>query len=287
MLPNRVRADLILLLVALIWGSAFAAQRVAAPVAGVFLFNGARFLVGALILLPFAVRALPSQPLAGRDWRSILLLGLVLTGAAGFQQLGLRYTTAANAGFVTGLYVVILPLLLTFIWRQPVRPLIWPTAAAAGVGLFLLSTGGRLVFNPGDAAEFLGAILWAFHLILIERLVRRIPVLVLAFGQFLVSGVVGMGLGLALEGSLLSGLVTAGWAVLYVGIFSTGLGYTLQVLGQKTAPAVDAAIILSLEAVFAALFGWLLLSETLTPVQLLGGAIMFGAMILSQIKEHP
>jgi drug/metabolite transporter (DMT)-like permease len=246
-----------------------------------YLFNGTRFLIGGLVLLPLARRRLynfKKVPLPG-----IALAGAVLFAAAALQQLGLQYTTAGNAGFITGLYVVLVPLILAAGWRQQPSRMVWVAAGLAAAGLFLLSTAGQLRLAAGDALEFAGAILWAFHVILISRLVRRMEVLQLAIGQNIVCGLLNIMVVLVSGAEpVLSDLAGAGWAVLYTGVFSIGVGYTLQVFGQKVAPPADAAILLSMEAVFAALFGWALLGERLALVQLLGCGLMVTGMVLAQ-----
>jgi drug/metabolite transporter (DMT)-like permease len=291
---QRLRADLILLTVSVIWGSAFVAQRVAAESASVFLFNGLRFLLGALILMPFAWRAgrrNSSQP-RSNPWSTpaasksaltgVLTAGLLITCGAALQQAGLRFTTAGNAGFITGLYVVIIPIIQALILRQAIRPAIWLAAVLATIGLFLLSTGGQFRINPGDLLELAGAAFWALHVIWIGRMVLLVPVLHLAIGQYLICGVLSTLFGLILEPGLVSNLSGAGWAIIYTGIFSVGLGYTLQAAGQRVAPPADAAIILSGEAVFAALFGWWLLNEQLSSIQLIGCGVMMAGILLAQ-----
>jgi drug/metabolite transporter (DMT)-like permease len=249
----------------------------------VFLFNGTRFLVGALVLLPFAKRSL--RNLQRGNLPGILLAGALLFGGAALQQMGLQTTTAANAGFITGLYVVLIPLLLALGWRQRPGPRILFAASLAGIGMFLLSTGGSLELAPGDLLVFLGAILWALHVILIGLLVRRMEVIQLATGQYVVCSLLNLLLFSFIgQGTFAAGLGGAWWAVVYTGVFSIGVGYTLQVYGQKEAPPADAAIILSMEAVFAALFGWVLLAEYLSAVQILGCAFMVAGMVLSQVS---
>jgi drug/metabolite transporter (DMT)-like permease len=296
---KRLRADLALLSTAVIWGSAFAAQRVAAAHVGPFLFNGIRFLLGALVLLPLvwwrgrASRRAVRAKGAGGDgpgatartlWGGGALAGLILVAAATLQQAGLAYTTAGKAGFITGLYVVLVPLLLALVWREWPRPSAWVGSLMAAAGLYLLSMTGRLALAPGDGLELLGACMWALHVILIGRLAGRVDGLRLALVQYLACGAISTALGLGLEAETLSGLRVAWWAVLYGGVVSVGLGYTLQVIGQQNAPATDAVLVLSLEAVFAALFGWFLLGEILSGVQLLGCGLMMGAMLVAQLS---
>jgi len=284
---ERLRADLILLAVAVIWGSSFVAQRVAAAHLGPFLYNGTRFLLGALTLLPLAGRRL--RGLTRLEWWGGALAGLFLFGAANLQQAGLRFTTAGKAGFITGLYVVLVPLFLALGWRQWPRWSAWAASLLAVAGLFLLSSVGRLTLAPGDGWELAGAMLWALHVILIGNLAPRADVLRLALAQYLICGLLSTALGLGLEygrgqATLLQGLAVAWWTVVYNGVLSVGLGFTLQVVGQRRAPAIDAVVILSLEAVFAALFGWLLLGEMLAVQQLIGCGLMLAGMLLAQVR---
>lgn len=283
---RRLRADLTLLAVAAIWGSAFVVQRLAAVEVGVYLFNGLRFLVAALVLAPLAAsRVLTGPEMAGLDRSSlpgVILVGLLLVGGSAFQQAGLKYTTAGNAGFITGLYVVIIPLFLALFWHQRLARLTWLGALLAVIGLFLLSTGGQLRLNRGDALVLAGAVFWALHVIFTGRLVQRLDVLQFAVGQYLVCALVSLSIGLALEPHALPALADHWWAVAYTGLVSVGLGYTLQAVGQRVAPPADAAIILSLEAVFAALSGWLFLGEMLSPLQLLGCGVMLLGMLFAQ-----
>jgi drug/metabolite transporter (DMT)-like permease len=281
----RLKADLILLLVAVVWGSAFVAQRVAALNMGVSLFNGLRFLLGALVLLPLALRPRQAGGSTLRYLPGMTLAGLLLFGGTSLQQLGLRYTTAANAGFITGLYVVLVPLLLALGWRQPPRRAVWLATLLSAAGLFLLSTGGSFSLALGDALELGGAFLWAFHVLCIGWLVQRADVLHLAVVQYALCGLLSLGLSFALESSSLAQVSGAWWTVIYTGVLSIGLGYTLQGVGQKVAPPADAAILLSLEAVFAALAGWVFLDERLSFVQLLGCTLMLAGMLLAQVPQ--
>jgi drug/metabolite transporter (DMT)-like permease len=281
---RRLQADLLLFLVAVIWGSAFVAQRVAAAYVGPFVYNGARFLVGGLALV-FVV---------GRRWRELErrevigggLAGLVLFAAAALQQAGLSFTTAGKAGFITGLYVVLVPLFLAMGWRAWSHWSVWVASVLAVVGLFLLSEGTRLLaLAPGDGLVLAGATMWASHVILIGRVANRVDALRLAGIQYLTCSLLSTVVGLVIEPHTVPGLAAAWWAVLYTGLLSIGLGYTLQVVAQRWTPASDAAVILSGESVFAAFWGWLLLGETLTVRQLIGCGLLFAAMLLAQIPQ--
>jgi drug/metabolite transporter (DMT)-like permease len=285
---RRLRADLILLLVAVIWGSAFVAQRIAAMHMDIYLYNGTRFLIGALVLLPFAryggQTSSPPARTTYQTWWGIALAGGLLFGGAAFQGLGLRYTSAANAGFITGLYVVLVPLLLAIGWRQIPGQRVVIAACLAATGLLLLSTGGSFRLAPGDGMEFIGAILWALHVILIGFLVKQTQVLHIAIGQYLVCAALSLGVAFSqVTPDSWERFASVWWTVIYTGVFSIGIGYTLQVVGQRDAPPADASILLSMEAVFAALFGWLLLDERLLPVQLVGCLLMILAMVLAQV----
>lgn len=278
---KRLWFDLALLGTAVIWGSAFVAQRMAAAHVGPFLYNGLRFLLGALVLLPVALvrRSWPTR----LEWRGGVLGGGILTGGAVLQQAGLEFTTAGKAAFITGLYVVLVPLLMAAIWREWPRKLTWVGVVLAVIGLYMLSGQGRLTLAPGDGLELAGALLWASHVILIDRLVRRVDVWRLSVIQYAVCGLACTVLGLALELQTWPGLDVAWWTVVYGGVVSVGIGYTLQLLGQRGAPATDAVLVLSLEGVFAALFGWWFLGELLTPRQLAGCGLMLGGMLLVQL----
>ncbi len=284
---NRIRSDLILLLVALIWGSAFVAQRFAALQMGAFLFNALRFWIGAIILAPFLrlgfQKTDPVDSVSKDDIAWISLAGFLLFGGAAFQQAGMKFTTAGNAGFITGLYVVLIPFFMSMIWREKIRAIIWFAAMLSICGLFLLSTGGRLRLNPGDVLELFGTSFWAFHVILIGKLVQRMTLLKLAIGQYLVCGLLSLVASLLVGQNNISNIAGSWWALLYTGVVSIGLGYTLQMVGQRFAPAPDAAIILSLEAVFAAFFGWIFLGEFLNWLQILGCVIIFSGILLAQL----
>lgn len=283
---QRLQADLLLFAVAMIWGSAFVVQRIAALEVGVFWFTGMRFLAGAMVLLPLRyLKAWQPGPLSGvrrGNFAGVAAAGALLWGGGALQQAGLQYTTAGNAGFITGLYVVLIPLIQRFFLRHALRRTIWPAVGLAASGLFLLSTGGQLRLNPGDALELAGAVLWALHVILVSRLVRQINVLSFSIGQYVVCGLLGLSSGLIWEPGGWGALWENAWVVLYAGCLSVGVGYTLQAVGQRISPPADAAILLSLEAVFAVIFEWLILGVILLPVQFLGCAVMLAGMLLAQ-----
>lgn len=276
----RLKANLTLLLVALLWGSAFAVQRIIGEMGNVFLFNGLRFLLGALLLWPF-LRGKPALERSG--WKWVLGAGTVLFAASALQQAGLLSTSAGNAGFITSLYVVLVPIVLFVGWRE--RPF-WTQLIAVFLAIgggYLLSTGGKFQIRPGDLFELTGALFWALHVVLLGKFASRYDALRFSVGQFLVSGLLNLGVGLFSETIPQAQFWPFVGGVLYTAVFSVAVGYTFQVWAQRHTPPTDAAILLSLEAVFAVLFGWLLLGEVLSPIQALGCGLIFGAVLLAQI----
>jgi drug/metabolite transporter (DMT)-like permease len=288
------KADSLLILTAIIWGGAFVAQRVGMDYVGPLTFNGVRFALGAFTLLPLALRGNKNKG-TGQDLdnnfsskKAILgggLAGLVLFAGASLQQVGLIYTTAGKAGFITGLYVVIVPL-LGMLWRQ------WPGwgasvgAVLAAVGLYFLSVTEEFNLAPGDAWELAGAFMWATHVLILGRLSPRVDVLKLACAQYAVCSCLSLLVAGHTETITAHGLAEATIPILYGGVMSVGIAYTLQVVAQKVAPPTHAAIILSLEAVFAALAGWLILGEVLTRRGLFGCGLMLMGMVVSQLRKH-
>lgn len=282
-MTSRLKADLALFLVAVIWGSAFVAQRVAALHESVFVFNGLRFLLAAFVILPFI------RPRWKPDRKTILLVivaGAILFAGSALQQAGMRYTTAGNAGFITGLYVVFVPVILGIFWRERPHWLIWIAVLFAALGVFFLSTSGETFRQRrGDDLELAGALFWALHVIVIAKFAPQVSILQFAAGQNLVCGALNLLTGLLVEYPQPGQLAGLWWSIAYAGIISVGIGYTLQVAAQRYTPATDAALIMSAEAVMAALFGYLLLGETLNPVQLVGCALIMAAILLAQARN--
>jgi drug/metabolite transporter (DMT)-like permease len=285
------RADGLLLLAAVIWGGAFVAQRVGMDHVGPLTFNGVRFALGVLTLLPLALRergktvSFLEPPLTPRQTAcGGVLAGLVLFAGATLQQVGLIYTTAGKAGFITGLYVVIVPP-LGLAWRQRPSGGGWAGALLAATGLYFLSVTDELTLAPGDAWELAGAVMWAGHVLVVGWLSPRAKVIRLACIQYLVCSLLSLVVAGATETISGCGLVAAAVPILYGGVVSVGVAYTLQVVAQRVALPTHAAIILSLEAVFAALAGWLFLGEVLTLRALFGCALMLGGMLVAQLRR--
>ena len=285
------KSDLLLLLIAAIWGGGFVAQRQGLEFVGPFTFNGVRFALGSLSLLPLILmgqrrrnRAPGVLPKAGA--RS-LLLGGSLAGAALFlgaslQQVGMVYTTAGNAGFITGLYVVIVPL-LGLCWGQRPGPGTWLGALLAACGLFFLCVTARFTIGFGDALELAGAFFWAGHVLLIGWLSPRLDALKLSAVQFAVCSLLSLVTAGCLEAVSLSGILHASYPILYGGLISVGVAYTMQVVAQRDAHPAHTAVILSAEGVFAAFGGWWLLGEVLGARALLGCSLMLAGMLCSEL----
>ena len=252
-----------------------------------------RFALGSLSLLPLWLflqrRSARNGDLLPRADLKTVLWGGALAGSALFigaslQQVGLLYTTAGKAGFITGLYVVIVPLLGLF-WRQRSDVGTWLGAFLAAIGLYFLSVTESFTIAFGDFLELIGAFFWAGHVLIVGWLSPRIDAIRLSFFQFAACSILSLFTAFAVETVAVSAILQAGVPILYGGLCSVGIAYTLQVVAQKDAKPAHAAIILSLEAAFAALGGWLMLGETLTPRGLLGCALMLAGMLVSQL--HP
>ena len=278
--PVRLKADLVLLLVAILWGSAFAAQRVAWQLGSVFFFNAARFLLAGLILLALSLRSTVSKEQL--IW--VTVTGTILFLAGALQQAGLLTTTASNAGFITSLYVVIVPVVMLIGWRERPHWLAIVAVLLAGIGAFLLSTGGTVHFQTGDALELGGAVFWSLHVVVVGKFAPKFDAISFSSGQLLVGSALNLVAATLFEGAHvdLSGAMLG--AIFYTALISLGIGYTLQIWGQRHTPPTDAAILLSLESVFAVLGAWLILGERLSAIQIAGCAIIMAAVILSQAK---
>jgi drug/metabolite transporter (DMT)-like permease len=276
----RLKADFLLLLVALLWGSAFAVMRVAAQFDIVFLLNGSRFLLGGFIILPFTKM---KEAITRRNILFVLLAGFALFAAVYFQQTGLKTSTAGNGGFITILYVVVVPTILWIGWGERPGLKTWLAVVAAIIGGFLLSTGGIYQADHGDLLIFIGSFFWAMHVVVVGKAQGRIPLLPFASGQYLVCGILNLLVGVVLERPTQQVMISLLPAILYTAVFSIAIGFTLQVIAQKHTPTIDAALILSLEAVFAALFGWIFLEEILSLLQVSGCILIMTAVLLVQL----
>ena len=285
---QALRADVLMLLTAIIWGSAFVAQRLGMDHIGPFLYTGLRFALAALVLLPLLAYTAAKQTIPGEPWsnRGLLfggaMMGLVLALGINLQQVGLLFTSVTNSGFITGLYVIIVPLIGLFIGHKTGIG-IWLGAILAEVGMFLLCVGDNFQVDSGNRLQLAGAFVWATHVLVVGLFAKRHDPLRLAFLQFAICAVISLLLAVILEPITLAAIIQAGPAIIYGGAVAGGIGYTLQVVAQKHAIASHAAIIFSLEAVFAALAGSLFLDETLALRGYIGCALMFVGMLIAQL----
>ena len=286
---SRSQANLLLLVVALIWGSAFVAQARGMDGVEPFTFTGIRFLLGVCIVSPLAWRdwrliSLREVPPTRRDAMGVVALGLLLTLGAVFQQIGLVSTSVTNAGFLTALYVPLVPLISWLIMRERPHWSVWPTSIGCLVGTWMLSGAGGVHLSVGDSWVIASSLFWALHVIFVGRIAGRIaaPFLV-ACGQFFVCGVACLAWAVLTETITLGGIRQAVVPILYTGFVSVGFAYTGQVVGQRYAEAGDAAIILSAETLFAALFGFWLMGDRLSAMGLSGCLLIFVCILSVQL----
>ena len=297
---------LLLLLAALIWGVAFVAQSVGMDYMGPFTFNGARFLMGSAVLVPVILfRRKKADPAGGGQARTDrsgakenagkaalmggVCCGLALCPAALFQQFGILYTTVGKAGFITTLYIILVPLAGIFMKKTP-SSRIWTGAVLAAFGFYLLCIKEGFSLSRGDALVFIGSVLFTVHILVIDHFSPKADGVELSCIQFLTAGVISSVLAFVFEKPELSALAEGIIPLAYAGILSSGVAYTLQVIGQRDTDPAVASLLLSMESVFSVLAGWMLLGQALSARELMGCALVFGAVILVQLptgKRRP
>ena len=280
-------ANSLLLITAAIWGLGFVAQVLGMNYLSPFAFIGARFLLGAASLMPLVVFFYYRNWLLQSSLRTVLIgslvLGVILFAAGSLQQVGIVYSNASNAGFITGLYMVLVPLIgLAFRHRPGLNA--WLGTVLALVGLFLLSVKADFSMGYGDSLLLIGAVGWALHILAIDHFASRAAPLLLALGQFIVCGVLAVGVSVVWETTTWDQMRAATNVLIYAGVITVGVAYTLQVIAQERADPTHAAIILSLEAVFGAIGGYLFLQEQLTSRELWGCTLMLAGMLVSQVS---
>jgi drug/metabolite transporter (DMT)-like permease len=282
-------SELLLLLAAIVWGFAFVAQKVGMDSIGPMAYNGIRFLLGSASLLPVIWffnkknKIHPSPKKTINIWLAGLVSGVVLFIAASIQQIGIVYTTAGNAGFITTLYVILVPVFGLFL-KQKVNIQTWIAAVIALIGLYFLSVSEGLTIVIGDALVFGSAFFWAAQVLLASYYAPKVNIIKLAAIQFAITGILSLLISFFTETYGLQNIYDAAIPILYGGILSVGLAFTLQLIGQKNVIPSHAAIILSTESLFAAIGGWLILNEQLTSIEIFGATLMLLGVILSQLK---
>ena len=281
---RKASGSLLLLLTALIWGTAFVAQRFGMNFMGPYTFQSVRTLLGCLALLPVLLIRKRQQGAAFRmpSVKAVFACGLPLALASTLQQIGLTTVPAGKAGFITALYVVLVPVLGVFLGRKT-NVLAWIGVTLAVVGLYLLSGVGSLSVASGEVLVIFCAILYSLQILAIDRFAPACDGVALSLMQFLVAGLLPLPFAIFLEHPHLSQLWAGRWALFYTGVFSCAIAYTLQIIGQKRTPPTLASLIMSLESVFSAVFGALLLGEIMSGRELIGSALMLCAVLLSQI----
>ena len=299
MKKTQIRNSLLLLLTATIWGTAFVAQSVGMEYVEAFTFTFARSIVGGIVLIPciWFLRWLKGREkktscdvtcakrphITKIEWIGGICCGLALCAASNFQQIGIAYTTVGKAGFITALYVVIVPILGLFFKRR-VSFVVWICVALSVIGLYLLCmTEGSLTLAYGDLLVLICAVLFSLHIMVIDHFSPQGDGVVMSCIQFFVCGIVSGIIMLFVETPSLENIMAAAMPILYAGVLSSGVAYTLQIVGQKDMNPTVASLILCLESVVSALAGWLILHEALTTRELLGCVLMFAAIVLAQV----
>lgn len=282
---STVQSNILLLITAAIWGFAFVFQRTGMEHVGPFTFNAARFALGTLSLIPvwWWLSSRSNQTSSANVFYYGAIAGLFLFAGSTLQQVGIQYTTAGKAGFITGLYIVIVPLIALF-FGQYTRKETWVGCAFALAGLYLLSVTDDLTIEYGDTLVLIGAFFWAGHVLVIAKYSPKVSAIALSVVQFAVCAILSLGVAFFTEDIKASNIILAGESILFTGLVSVGIAYTLQVIAQQNAHPAHAAIILSLEALFAAVGGWMLLNEMLSTKAIVGCTLMLLGMVVSQIK---
>ena len=290
MKKHTLKGNLILLLTAVVWGISFVSQRVGMELIKPNTFNGIRTLLGALVLMPVILIRDKTGKSYPSDKKRLLIGGIIcgtlLCIASTLQTWGMVYTTSGKSGFITAMYMIIVPIIGLFIGKK-IRPLTVLGIVGAVVGLYLLSLGGaELSLNKGDLITLMCAVVFAFHIMVIDRLSGEVDGVKLACLQFLVCGAINIILMLLFDHPDWNLVRSCTVPILYSGIMSCGVAYTLQIIGQRYTEPTPASIIMSLESVFAALAGWILLHESLSPKEILGCVLMFAAIIVVQLPDN-
>ncbi|WP_346846517.1 MULTISPECIES: DMT family transporter [unclassified Clostridium] len=294
MTKTQLKANILLLLTAAIWGLAFVAQKVGAEHVGAFTYNGIRFALGSISLIPLILflnkKKGENEKTKNNDRDSLkltvkagIIAGCALFIATSLQQMGVMGTTAGKAGFITGLYMVIVPILGLFL-KQKVNKSTWLGIVIAIIGLYLLSINEDFSISNGDLLVLIGSVGWAVHILLIDNFTKKIDPLKLSSVQFATCSILSLVMAIIFEDINMVGISGAMVSILYGGLLSVGVAYTLQVVAQKNAKPSHAAILLSMESVFGALGGAMFLGERIGARGLVGCILIFIAIIISQLK---
>lgn len=286
---SRLQANTLLLVAAIIWGSTFVVQQVGTGGLKTMSFTGIRMLVGACVVLPFAFRqyrkiSASDQSFTALHWLGIVCTGVVLFTAAALQQYGIFHTTVTNAGFLTALYVPLVPLISMLVLKRAIHWSAWPASVLCVAGTYVMSGAQSIDLKVGDVWVIASSFFWACHVILVGTMAvkTRAPIIV-ACGQFFICGLCGTVLGVVVEQPTMGDLQSGLFGILYAGMLSTGIGFTLQAVGQRFTHEADAAIILSSETVFAAMAGFVFLGERLSVLEISGASMIFIGILAVQL----
>ncbi len=284
---SKLFGAMCLFLCALLWGSTFVAQVFGASYLGPNSYNALRFLIGACALVPLIVYKKKKRQLAmksvGHTLLGALACGVVLFFGSYFQQRGMSDTSAGKAGFISALYIVLVPVLRIFRGKK-VKLAAWLSVAVALAGMFLLciKPGGDMALGTGDLMVLISALFFSLHIVFIDHFVADIDPVLLSCLQFFVTGLIAAGMAFALETTTMADILAGKWAILYAGLLSCGVAYTLQAVGQKSADPLQATLLLSLESVFSAISGALVLGERFTGREMIGCALIFAAVLYGE-----
>ena len=286
---KKASGSLLLLLTALIWGTAFVAQRSGMDYVGPFTFQTIRGFWGGLAVLPVVIwqKRCQGAGFAMPSLKACLMCGLVLTLGSTTQQIGLVSTSASKAGFIGALYVVFVPLIGLCLGKRAARK-IWLSVLLSVVGMFFISGVGmgRLTVQVGDIWLLISAVFYALHILVVAHYAPKVNGAALSFAQFLVMAVLTFLPAVILEKPTLSGILDAKWALLYTGVLSSGVAYTLQIIGQSRVPSAVASLLMSLESVFSLIAGMMILGERLLPAEWVGCALVLLSVVISQLPER-
>ncbi|MCI6534595.1 MAG: DMT family transporter [Lachnospiraceae bacterium] len=289
----RPKNAFMLILTAFIWGTAFVAQSVGMDYLGPFTFNGVRSLIGGVALIPciWLLQKLndKSEPVTEERNRKDLLIGgiscgVLLFAASSLQQVGIQYTTAGKAGFITAFYIVFVPVLGIFLGKKTGWK-VWTAVILALAGLYFLCITERFTIGKGDIFLFACALVFSLHILVIDYFSPKVEGVKMSCIQFLVCGIISLPFMFLLETPRMGAIVDAAWPLLYAGVLSCGVAYTLQIIGQKNVNPAIASLILSLESCFSVLAGWVILGEKLSVCESIGCILMFAAIILAQLPD--
>ncbi|MDY2612958.1 DMT family transporter [Bariatricus sp. SGI.161] len=289
----RPKNAFMLILTAFIWGTAFVAQSVGMDYLGPFTFNGVRSLIGGVALIPciWLLQKLndKSEPVTEERNRKDLLIGgiscgVLLFAASSLQQVGIQYTTAGKAGFITAFYIVFVPVLGIFLGKKTGWK-VWTAVILALAGLYFLCITEKFTIGKGDIFLFACALVFSLHILVIDYFSPKVEGVKMSCIQFLVCGIISLPFMFLLETPRMGAIVDAAWPLLYAGVLSCGVAYTLQIIGQKNVNPAIASLILSLESCFSVLAGWVILGEKLSVRESIGCILMFAAIILAQLPD--